>query len=156
MKIIDQFKSLNQTEWDHLTALPVYITALIAAADGKIDHAELKKAIAFSEVVRRSRNEGLTQFYGDVSQDFEDKLKVVIHGMPRDKEAGKRFLSSQIAKANAILQKIDRSYAHDLCESFKALARNIAAASGGILGYGSIGHEESGLIDLQMIDYTSL
>lgn len=153
MKPIDNFKGLNETERDHLEALPVYISVLIAGADGTIDSTEMKKAAFFSKDVEKSKNERIKSFYSGASQDFEDKLRVVIANLPRQKEEGKKFLLSQLEKSNTILRKLDNIYARELCESFRALAKNIAAASGGFLGIGSIGSEELNLIDLNMIEY---
>lgn len=156
MKSIDIFKSLDDMEKEHLTALPIYITALIAGADGTVDHAELKRAVSFSKLATSSQDECLTKFYSDVNQDFEDKLKMVMANLPCQKEDGKKFLVHQIGKANVIFKKLDQFWAAALYSSFKELAKNIASASGGILGFGSISGEESQLIDLTMIQNPSL
>ena len=52
---------------------------------------------------------------------------------------------------NEILIKLDKTLAIKFYESLKDFAKKIAEASGGVLGYMSIGYEESKLIQLKMI-----
>ncbi|MBX2942614.1 MAG: hypothetical protein KF860_09730 [Cyclobacteriaceae bacterium] len=152
MKSIESLRILEQSEREHLSALPIYITLLIADADGTIDRAEMKKATLFSQGEASSINQDLADFYCDVKEDFEDKLKVVRANMPRRNEEKKQFLLDQIEKADLILRKIEKSRATTLCESFKKLARAVAKASGGIFGIGSVGIEETQLIDMHIIN----
>lgn len=156
MKATDLFKGLDDLEKQQLTSLPIYIAALIACADGKVDHAELNKAVSFSKLASSSQDKDLTKFYCDVNQDFEDKLKMVIANLSNQNDGGRKFLIDQIELANVILRKLEKPRAAALYLSFKELAKNIASASGGILGFGSIGAEESQLIDLKMIQNPSL
>lgn len=142
---------LNTDEQDALYALPLYIAILIASADGNIEESEVKRAI--SVIGRQTDKESsctLSDFYERVGMDLEDKLKFIIFHSPKNRQELARYLSQKIANATTILQKLDKQFAVGLNNSFRHLARQIAMASGGILGIGSIGSEESRLIDVNL------
>lgn len=147
---------LEEREKDHLSVLPIYITVLIASADGEIDQAEIRKAVDLSNSGLQDLGPELKEYYSSVFQDYEDKLKITIANLPTKKEERHKYLLRQLIKANDIFQKLDKPWAIKLYESFKDLAKKIAEASGGILGYGKIGFEESKLIDLHMIQNPDL
>lgn len=143
---------LQKEEREQLLALPIYISVLIASADGTIDQYEIKKAADFSSWINSRQGAELGGFFQEASKDFEDKLKVVVASLPMKADKSVEFLFAQIREVNNVLKKIDRQCALALHESLKEFARYIAGASGGIFGIGSIGHEELQLIDLKMIE----
>lgn len=145
------FENLDKSEIEDLEALPIYISVLIAGADGTINLIEVRTAVRFTESIEQSMRYDLVEFYSRVNLDFEDKLKMVMANMPQMKDKGRDFLINKIEKANTILEKMDSKHAYALYDSFKELAIRIAYASGGIFGFGSISVEESKLIELQMI-----
>lgn len=147
--VVKYFHRLDDNEKDHLSVLPIYITVLIASADGKIDQAEIKKALELSQSGQESAD--LDEYYGTVYTDYEEKLKLLVDSLPKQMEARTTFLLRQLTKANDIFSKIDKEFACKLYHSFKELAHKIAAASGGVLGFGKIGFEESKFIELHMI-----
>lgn len=142
---------LSVDEQDALYTLPLYIAILVASADGKIEESEIKRAIS---VIGRQTHEGssrtLSDFYDRVSMDIEDKLKFIIFHSPRSRQELALYLSQKITSATIILQKLDKQFTSTLRTSFSHLAEQIAKASGGILGFGSIGSEESRLIDVSL------
>lgn len=147
---------LQEEEREQLLALPIYISVLIASADGTIDQYEMRKAADFSSWINSRKGKELAEFFEEAGKDFEDKLKVVIASLPVQADRSMEFLLAQISKANGVLKKIDKQCASALLESLKDLARHIAAASGGILGFGSIGREELQLINLSMIEIQAM
>lgn len=148
------FHRLEESEKDHLSVLPIYITVLIAGADGKIDQAEINKALHLAQTSQCSSD--LSEYYREVYTDYEEKLKLVVESLPDQSEARTNFLLRQLTLANDILKKLDKSIAIKLYASFKDLAHRIAEASGGFLGFGKIGFEESKYIELHMIHDPSL
>lgn len=153
---MELYMALDKQEWEQLVALPIYIALLIAGADGTIDSAEIKRAIDFSKSATSLSDQEIINFYCDVHQDFEDKLKVVAANLPVDREEREELLIDRIKNVNMILTKIEKPHACALYASFKRMAKKIATASGGILGWGSVGKEESRLLDLQMLDNPSV
>ena len=67
---------------------------------------------------------------------------------PESKDA----ISGELAQLNSITPKLEASYADLLKDSWRSLAKKVAEADGGFVGFGSISKEESALIDLPMIE----
>ena len=149
--MVSAFQNLSEEEIELMLKVPLLVTILIAGADGNIDKAEVKEAISIAKGKRTRARKDLQEFYSDVAQDFEDKLKAMIHNMSTNQNERAEEITGQLTKVNDILAKLDHTYAIKFYESTKDLAKKIAEASGGILGYMSIGYEESKLINLNMI-----
>ncbi len=149
--MIVQFKDLTEAEGELMYSLPIYISVLIAGADGKIDSSEIKKAVSLAGLKKKTARKDLLEYYGHVNQDYEDKIKVTIANLPGDQKERETILVEDIEKANDIFSKIDKVFAIKLYASLKETAVHIAEASGGVFGYMSVGYEESRLVDLKMI-----
>ncbi len=149
--MIPEFADLNQEEVELMYSLPIYVSVLIAGADGKIDNNEIKKAVSLSGLKTMKARKELLDFYKHVNTDYEDKLKMTIANLPADAKQREKLLIEEIAKVNDIFPKIEKSFATKLYASIKEVAKHIAEASGGVFGYMSVGYEESKLIDLKMI-----
>ena len=149
--MVNAFQNLSEEEIELMLQVPLLVTILIAGADGNIDKSEVSEAISIAKGKRTRARKELQQFYSEVAQDFEDKLKAMIHNMPSDQNKRAEDITAQLSKVNDILPRLEKSYATKFYESTKDLAKKIAEASGGILGYMSIGYEESKLINLDML-----
>ena len=82
----------------------------------------------------------------------KEKFNKLIDELPQDAEERNKVITSELRKLNFILPKVDKNFAAKLYASLKDLAKKIAEASGGILGYLSVSYEESKLIELRMIN----
>jgi hypothetical protein len=149
--MIPQFANLSQEEEELMYSLPIYVSVLIAGADGKIDGAEIKKAVSLAGLKKKKARKDLLEYYNHVNTDFEDKIKVTIANLPLNQKEREEILIEDIKKSNDAFQKIDKKFAIKLYASLKETANHIAEASGGVFGYMSVGYEESRLIDLKMI-----
>ncbi len=149
--MVDQFNNLTQEEIDLMFQVPMLVAILIAGADNNIDKTEMKEAITLSKIKQQKARKELLDYYKEVGQDFEDKLKVLIQKYPIDAEVRNPEIIAQLARLNEIFPKLDKNFAMDFYASIKDMARKIAESSGGVLGYMSIGYEESKLISLEMI-----
>jgi len=154
--MISEFENLEQEEQNLLYNAPVLVAILVAGADGKIDKSEMREAISISGMKKIKARKHLLQYYNEVGKDFEDKLKVGIAKYPSDIKERQDLISKQLSGISTILPKLNRRFAITLYASLKDFAKRIAESSGGILGYMSIGYEESKLIDLKMIKDPSL
>jgi hypothetical protein len=144
---------LNMEETDSLYGLPYHVALLIASADGYIDETEIKRAISVIGVQANiASNKDLLQYFESVKEDAEDKLRCILSGVPKSPRERTLHLSKKIVDANLVLRKLSRPFVQQLHKSLCDLARQIAKASGGVFGYGSIGVEESQLIDLSLLD----
>ena len=149
--MIPQFENLSQEEEELMYSLPIYVSVLIAGADGKIDSTEIKKAVALAGLKKKKARKDLLEYYNHVNTDYEDKMKVTIANLPLGHKEREKLLIEDIKKANDVFQKIDKKFAIKLYASLKESAKHVAEASGGVFGYMSVGYEESRLIDLKMI-----
>jgi hypothetical protein len=149
--MIPQFDDLSLEESELMYSLPIYVSVLIAGADGKIDSNEIKKAVSLAGLKKKKARKDLLEFYHYVYTDYEDKIKVTIANLPLGHKEREKILIEEIKKASDIFQKIDKKFAIKLYASLKDIAVHIAEASGGVFGYMSVGYEESRLIDLKMI-----
>jgi len=149
--MIPEFEQLDQVELDIVFALPIYVSVLIAGADGNIDNAEIKKAISISSLKTSKARKELLDYYRIVNTDYEDKFKMTIANLPSDKKKREAELIDKISKINDVFPKLDKAFATKLYTSIKEIAKHIAEASGGVFGYMSVGYEESKLLDLKMI-----
>jgi hypothetical protein len=149
--MLAEFGRLSHLEVDLVLKAPILTIILIAGADGKIDRKETNEAFEMAQKNARSSKPRLMEFYQFVSEDFEDKLKVVIQNYPASAEQRNKMIVGELTQLNQVLQKMDKSFATDLYKSLRDIAKKIAESSGGLLGMNSIGQEEAMYINLPMI-----
>jgi len=152
MTMVKEFENLREDEVEVLLTAPVYVAILIAGADGDIDKSERKEAIEVAHSKQGRAREQLVEYYKAVGASFESKFNTLISELPEDAEERSKAITTELRKLNFILPKIDKNFSVKLYASLKDLAKKIAEASGGILGYLSVSYEESKLIELRMIN----
>ncbi len=147
--MVKELEKLSVSENELVFRTPMLVCILIAGADNQIDNKEIKTAM---ELARKGRSKAtLYPFYKIVSEDFEDKLKIVLQSLPQDPQQRTRAVVDELALLNGILPKIDKSFGHDFYKSLTYIAKQIAESSGGVLGLQAIGDEELELVTLPMI-----
>jgi hypothetical protein len=144
--------TLTAQEKEVLYNMPLYVTVLIAGADGNVDSAEIRKAVQLSELKTTIARAELKEYYTWASVDFEDRLAELLLSMPKDQETRTNLLVNELTRLNDVLPKLDDRFQVEFVSSARDFAKKIAKASGGVLGYMSIGYEESKLISLDMIN----
>lgn len=149
--MIEEFKVLTQEEVEMMLKVPIIVSILIAGADNDIDNTEIKEASSISRLKQKKARLDLIDYYKEVGVDFEDKLKVLIQQYPAKAEERNPILIEELEQLNSILPKLSRKFAIEFYASIKDIAKKIAEASGGLLGYMAVGYEESRLIGLNMI-----
>ncbi len=150
--MIAEFEPLREDEVEVLLRAPVYVAILIAGADGNIDKSERKEAINVARNKQTRSREQLADFYKLVGEGFEDNFNKLIDELPSGTEERISAITKELRKLNFILPKIDKNFGIKLHASLKELAKKIAEASGGVLGYLSVGYEEAKLMELRMIN----
>jgi len=150
--MIEEFKDLTSVEIETMFKVPVLVSILIAGADNDIDKSEIKQAVSISKLKQVKARPSLISYYQEAGTDFEDKLKVLIQQYPVDAGERNPILIEELEKVNDILPKIDQRFAVVFYNSIRDIAKKIAEASGGVLGYMAVGYEESKLIGLDMIN----
>ncbi len=149
--MIPEFEPLREDEIGVILKAPVYVAILIAGADGKIDKSERKEAIEVARNKQSRAREQLSDLYKLVGEQFEENFTKLIDELPSGTEARISAITTELRKLNFILPKIDKNFSIKFIASLKDLAKKIAEASGGVLGYLSISYEESRLMELKMI-----
>lgn len=134
-----------------MDAVP-YITILVAGADGDIDMKEVEWSEKLMKIRSFSYEEDLRPFYKKVGNTYEARLHQLMDMLPKDKDSRNQIISDELAKLNAILPKLDHFYARLYYQSLKSFADHVAHASGGVMGWLSVGFEEYKVVDLHMID----
>ncbi|MBL0744325.1 hypothetical protein [Chryseolinea lacunae] len=129
---------------------PLLVCILIAGADGDIDRKEIKEAINVAQSKSKGKT-ALTGYFREVSQDFEDKLKILVQSYPYESTQRTPLLTQELGQINAVWKKIDQAFAIQLYQMMKELAAKVASSSGGLWGMKSVNTEEARLIQLTMI-----
>lgn len=150
--MIKDFEKLREDEIEVLLNAPVHVAILIAGADGEIDKKERQEAIEISRSKQSRARERLVEYYQMVGESFEQRFNDLIGALPADAEKRTAAITTELRKLNFILPKTEKNFAVELHSSLKDLAKKIAEASGGVLGYLSVSFEESKLMELRMIN----
>ncbi|MEM6631683.1 MAG: hypothetical protein AAF694_18545 [Bacteroidota bacterium] len=146
---MDFLANLTEAERAALVAAPACITVLIAGADKKIDKSE--KTWASKVVTYRTFTSDpmLNAYYTLVKDSFQDNLS---HFLDKwTPEEGETTLSQTLSSLSPILSSMDVEFSQHLKASWRSLAKEVAEASGGFLGIGSVSAEEKRLIELDML-----
>ena len=148
--MLREFEALDASEIEIMLKAPILVCMLVAGADGKIDSRETNKAM---EVARRKAksNNVLWQYFSVASEDFEDKLRILLQNYPTSPESRNQILVEELSALNAILPRVESSFRRQFYSLLRELAREVATSSGGLLGYHAIDKEEAKYIGLDMI-----
>jgi hypothetical protein len=148
--MIKELERLKDSEAELMLKAPVVLCILIAGADGTIDRKEIKEAI--NVAVRKKEKTILDNYFKEVSQDFEDKLKVLLQSYPYESSKRNPILIEELSHLNPILKKLDKSFSKPFYDMLKELAEKIAGSSGGLWGMMSVDSEEAKYMRLPMLD----
>jgi hypothetical protein len=147
-----ELESLSVEDQKVLMDAVPYITILVAGADGKIDMKEVEWSEKLMKIRSFSYEEDLRPFYKKVGEHYEERLHQLMDSLPKDKDSRNQIISDELAKLNTILPRLDHFYARLYYQSLISFADHVAHASGGVMGWLSVGFEEYKVVDLHMID----
>lgn len=128
------------------------VVLIVAGADGIIDDAELAASEKIAHVRSFDFHPEWMEFYEKLDKDLHERLLAMILELPRDTVARQEELVSRLTAVNAVLQKIDKRQAQHFHEGLLSLANHVAKASGGFIGWLSIGPKEAKVTELPMIE----
>ncbi len=149
--MIVALKNLSEQECNVLYKVPALVAVLIAGADSDIDRSEIKEAISLTHLKKVTSREILAAYYERVRETFDQQLSEVIAQFPKNTELRQHFIVQELEKVNDILSRVNYKFAIQFYASTKDFAKKIAESSGGVLGFMSVGYEESKLVELPMI-----
>ena len=150
--MISEFERLSNSEVELMLKAPILACILIAGADNQIDNTEIRESIEMAKIKHKKyKSSPLAKFYLIASEDFEDKLKIVLQSYPFEAAKRNPLIVEELSQLSQVLPKLERQFAIDYYNSLKDIAHRIAESSGGLLGINSIGEEESSLMNMPMI-----
>ncbi len=150
LPMISEFQNLKDEEIELMLKAPILVCILIAGADGNIDRKEIKQAISVAQKQMKGKS-SLVGYFKDLSQDFEDKIKVLIQSFPYESTQRAPLVIEELAQINVLWKKIDPTFAADFYDMLLALAEKIATSSGGLFGMKTVGAEEAKYMKLPML-----
>jgi hypothetical protein len=150
---MNHFESLNEQEKQTLfDAIPL-ISILVAGADGEIDEVESTWAEKLTHIrTFDDKSERVHNYYEHIDGFVQERIESYRKMLSNDPKQRQAEISTELAKLNTILPKLDHYYASDLYKSFVSFAHHIAEASGGIFRFLTIGPKEDKVVDLPMIE----
>jgi hypothetical protein len=149
--MIPEFQQLNDTEAELVLKAPILVCILIAGADGDIDENEINEAIAV--VKKQQRGETiLSEFFAEIGEDFEDKIKILIQSYPFDAAERCALVSEELRHLSLLWSRLGLPFSSAYYSMLKSLAEKVALSSGGLWGINTITSEEAKYIGLPMIE----
>jgi hypothetical protein len=148
--MITEFRNLDPHESEFMLSVPMLVCILIAGADGNIDRKEIKEAISVAGKNRESKGV-LADYFREVSDDFEDKLKILVQGYPYESTQRNPIITEELSRINQLWAKLSPEFSRSLYEMLLDLSEKVASSSGGWLGIKSVGSQEAQYLKLPMI-----
>jgi uncharacterized protein with von Willebrand factor type A (vWA) domain len=93
----------------------------------------------------------VVDYFREVEQDFEDKLKIVLQSLPVDVHQRNSLIVEELTHLNSILPKLTEKFATEFYNRMRDLAHEVAHSSGGVLGMNKLGDEEEQYVELPML-----
>lgn len=149
--MISAFDKLSDSEIEAMLRAPIIACILIAGADGDIDRSEIQKAIKITQKSAVKAKTSLVDYFKLVTEDFEDKVKVVLQTLPHAVNERNKLIVDELTRLNSILPKLAKVFASEFYVKMRELAHQVAASSGGLLGMNKVGDEEAKYVELPMI-----
>ncbi|MBS1517757.1 MAG: hypothetical protein JSS91_06690 [Bacteroidetes bacterium] len=150
--MISEFRNLNREEIELMLDAPALVTLLIAGADGNIEQKQIDWGSKITHFRAKDEDSIMQSYYAEVEKTFDDTLAQYISAFPTDIEERAGIINKELSKINDILPKLSREFAKEFYEDMRTLSKQIAKATGGIWGYGSISAAEQKYLDLEIIN----
>lgn len=146
----EYFKVLSEDEFEKLKDAIAIITIYIAGADGDIEEEETEWAEKVTKIRSYNLPDALASFYEEVGEDFHDRLESYKTQL-NTVALRNAYATEKLTALNPILAKLNTRLGASLYDSYISFAKHVAKASGGFLGFFSIGPKEAAVLDLEMI-----
>jgi hypothetical protein len=147
--MIPAFDKLSDTEIEAMLRAPLIACILIAGADGNVDRKEIQKAIHHTQRSAAKSKASVVDYFKLVEEDFEDKLKIVLQGLPVNVKDRNHLIVEELTNLNNILPKLKNTFAQEFYTKMRDLAHEVAASSGGV--FNKVADEEAQFIELPML-----
>lgn len=142
---------LDENELQQLAGALPRIAILIGGADNDFDQHEKEWAAKLVNIRSFSSRPELEELYEMAKTQFSDHVERLFQTYPKNLEDRNNQLIMELTQINHLLQKMEPEYAYLVYKSLRSYAWQIAKASGGFLGFGSINKEEAHWMELPML-----
>ena len=100
--MLDYIKLLSEEEKQIVLLSPVYVSLLIAGADGHFDSDEKKRILELIHIKTFSERYELTMLYTELETEANLQLRNMIASLPEDTQERNQLLSDLIARLNIL------------------------------------------------------
>lgn len=150
--MLEHIHNLKPEEKDLIIHSPLYVSLLIAGADGEIHDAEKQRTLELIHTKTFSEKYELKELYATLEHDAEADMRRLIAELPTDKMERINALTAKLEQLNHIMPKLEHRFQVHLYKSLRQFAHYISNADGGFWGIGSKTHLEKDLVKLPMIN----
>ncbi|MBM3919907.1 MAG: hypothetical protein FJ347_01615 [Sphingomonadales bacterium] len=145
-------KHLTADEQQIVTNSPLYVSLLIAGADGNFDTDEKKRIVELVHIKTFTERFELQNLYKNLNNDSEEQIRNMISSLPENTDERNTILSELIARLNDIFPKLDASFSVQLYSSLRQFAVYISTADGGWWGISAVSDAEKAFVKLPMLN----
>jgi tellurite resistance protein len=150
--MLNHILNLSDEEKALILNAPLYVSLLIAGADGHIDSDEKNRAIELIHTKTFSERYELREMYKTLDHNAAEEIRKMIAALPENTDERNKFLSDMLARLNNLFPKLDQSFAISLYENLRQFAHYVATSDGGWWGVGSVGPAEKVYVKLPMLN----
>lgn len=151
LPMLEHIQNLSEKEKDLIIHSPMYVSLLIAGADGEIHDAEKHRMLQLIHTKTFSEKYDLRELYKTLDHDAEHELRKIVATLPSDKKERTEMLTGILSGLNSILPKLEHQFQVHLYKSLKQFAHYISHAEGGFWKVGAVNHLQQELMKLPMI-----
>lgn len=150
--MLDSINHLTAEEQQIVTLSPIYVSLLIAGADGHFDTDEKKRIVELVHTKTFSERAEMQTLFKHINDDVEGQVRMLISSLPEHTAERNQLLSDLIARLNDILPKLDPNFAVQLYNSLRQFAHYIAIADGGWWVISAVSDSEKPFVKLPMLN----
>jgi uncharacterized tellurite resistance protein B-like protein len=153
--MLEHIHNLKPHEKDLIIHSPLYVSILIAGADGEIHETERQRTIQLIHTKTFSEKYDLKELYQTLDHDADEELRKIIAELPTERDARIAAVSAKLETLNHIMPKLEHHFQVHLYNSLRNFAHHISRAEDGFWGIGAKTHLEKDLVKLPMINNPS-
>jgi hypothetical protein len=150
--MLDHIHHLSEEEKNLVLQAPVYVSLLIAGADGHIQQEEQKRILELVHTKTFSEHYELRELYATLDHDLAEHLRQMMAALPEDTDERQAMLSGLLGRLNHIFPQLEKHFARRLYKNLREFAHYIAHADGGFWGISAVSDAEQQWIKLPMLE----
>ena len=150
--MLEHIHNLSEEEKNIIIHSPMYVSVLIAGADGEVNDTEKKRILELIHTKTFSEKYDLRELYRTLDHDAAHELRELIASLPEEKTARNQYLIELLSRLNHIMPKLEHRFQVHLYKSLRQFAHYIAHAEGGFWRVGAVKHAEQEFMKLPMIN----